>query len=176
MRRPNYQEAIAYLKEHNILVPEEGKTASACGCPGAQMRVIEPSAAPAQEGTDFRPSRLVNWPIQITLVPVFAPYFTGAHLLIAADCSGFTSPAFHERFLRGKTVLIGCPKLDDAQFYEEKLTKIFKENDIRSVTCLHMEVPCCYGLVEIVRRALAESGKQILFQEITLKITGEVKE
>lgn len=172
-----YQQAVEYLKEHNIRVPEEPEEVPACGCPGAQMRVIKPTADVADvAGVSHQPSRLVNWPIQIMLAPVFAPYFAGAELLIAADCTGFASPDFQEKFLKGKVVLVGCPKLDNAQFYQEKLTEIFKRNGIRSVTCLHMEVPCCYGLVQIVQQALADSGKKIAFKDITVKITGEVKE
>ncbi len=169
-----YDEAVAYLKEHNIPLPEE-KPALACGCPGTQVRRITPKG---QSATDtIRPeSQLTTWPIQLTLVPVFAPYFDNAHILLAADCTGFTSTAFHAEFLAGKVLLIACPKLDDAQFYLDKLTNIFRQNNILSVTCLHMEVPCCYGLVQIARQALKASGKNIPFKEITLGIDGNIKE
>lgn len=169
-----YEEALDYLKEHNIPIPEE-KPALAGGCPGTQVRRLTPKekTAPAT----FRPeSQLSTWPIQLTLVPVSAPYFDRAHLLLAADCTGFTSTAFHSDFLAGKVLLIACPKLDNAQFYLEKLTEIFKSNNILSVTCLHMEVPCCYGLVQIACQALAASGKQLPFKEITLGIDGNIKE
>ncbi len=171
-----YQEALAYLREHSIPIPEDKEPALACGCPGSQVRVLKPAGV-IRTGMERRvESCLGNWPVQITLAPVFAPYFKDAELLIAADCCGFASPDFHERFLSGKVLLVGCPKLDDADFYREKLTNIFQNNKIRSVTCLHMEVPCCYGLVSIVQQALQNSGKDIPFQEVTLGIDGKVKE
>ncbi|MGQ9708360.1 MAG: 4Fe-4S ferredoxin, partial [bacterium] len=151
------------------------KPALACGCPGTQVRRLALKEKPTPSAIHPQ-SQLSTWPIQLTLVPVFAPYFDNAHLLLAADGTGFTSTAFHSDFLAGKVLLIACPKLDDAQFYLEKLTEIFKTNNILSVTCLHMEVPCCYGLVQIARQALAASGKQIPFKEITLGIDGSIKE
>lgn len=170
-----YQEAVNYLKEHKIPIPDK-KNLTACGCPSAQVHLQEPKSVTTSEvNVSSRPSQLVTWPIQLMLVPVGAPFFANANLLIAADCTGFASPNFHDEFLKGKVLLVGCPKLDDAQFYQEKLTEIFRFNDIRSITCIHMEVPCCYGLVEIVRQALADSGKEIPFQEITLKISGEIR-
>jgi hypothetical protein len=106
-------------------------------------------------------------------VPVHAPYFEGADLLIGADCVAFSYPDFQQDLLQGKILLIGCPKLDDAIFYQEKLAQIFKDNAIKSVTCAHMEVPCCFGLVQIIKSALADSGKNIPYQEITISIKGE---
>ncbi len=170
-----YQEALAYLREHNIPIPEEKEAPLPCGCPGSQVRVLKPAPGAAASEPVVE-SRLSNWPVQLTLVPVAAPYFKDADLLIAADCCGFASPDFHQRFLAGKVLLVGCPKLDDADFYQEKLTNIFKNNSIRSVTCVHMEVPCCYGLVSVVRQAIKGSGKDIPFQEITLGIDGRIKE
>ncbi len=169
-----YQEAIDYLEKHNIPIPPE-ETASPCACPGSQVRMLKGETV--EERTPIlTPSRLTTWPIQLNLLPRYAPFFANAHLLIAADCTGFASPDFHHRFLKGKVLLVGCPKLDDAHFYQEKLTHIFKENNILSVTCLHMEVPCCYGLVQIVKQALTASGKNIPFKEIVLSLSGEVKE
>jgi hypothetical protein len=120
-------------------------------------------------------SELKQWPIQIMLVPPHAPYLQDAELLIAADCVPFSYPDFHQDLLKGKALLVGCPKLDDAEFYKEKLTEIFKQNNIKSVTCAHMEVPCCFGLVGIVQEARQRSGKTIPFAEITLGIRGEKK-
>lgn len=170
-----YQEAVNYLKEHGIPIPYEIVNPT-CGCPDAQVQFRQSESVTAGEVKfSSRPSRLVTWPIQLKLVPVGAPFFAGAELLIAADCTGFASPNFHDEFLKSKVLLVACPKLDDAEFYQEKLTEILRLNDVRSITCLHMEVPCCYGLVAIIRQALADSGKEIPFQEITLKISGEIK-
>jgi hypothetical protein len=115
-------------------------------------------------------SQLENWPVQITLVPVNAPYLAGADLLVAADCVAFTYADFHQDLLKGKILLIGCPKLDDARAYQEKITQIFKANDIKSITCVHMEVPCCFGLVNIVKSAISASGKQMEYKEVTIGI------
>lgn len=170
-----YAEALDYLKKNHIPIPEEKTAPLACGCPGTQVRQFNPSEEPAKSA-HRPPSRLRSWPIQLSLVPTAAPYLKSSELLIAADCTGFVSTAFHEDFLNGRVLLVGCPKLDDAAFYIEKLTRIFEENAVKSVTCLHMEVPCCYGLVEIVRQALTRSGKDIRFKEITIGIDGKVKE
>jgi hypothetical protein len=115
-------------------------------------------------------SQLGNWPVQIMLVPVNAPYLENADLLIAADCVPFAYADFHKELLKGKILLVGCPKLDDAKVYQEKLTGIFQANNIESVTCAHMEVPCCYGLVKIVKSAISSSGKEIEYKEVTIGI------
>lgn len=106
-------------------------------------------------------SLLGNWPIKIKLVPPRAPFFEGADLLISADCAPFALADFHQRFLEGKTLLIGCPKLDDQDFYLRKLTHLFTNSEIRSIEVVFMEVPCCFGLVRLVRDAVGESGKDI---------------
>jgi hypothetical protein len=108
------------------------------------------------------------------LVPPHAPYLNGADLLITADCVPFAYPAFHDAILKGKVLLIGCPKLDDAEFYQEKLTQIFKNADVKSVTCVHMEVPCCFGLVNIVKSAVSASGRDIPYKEVTVGIKGDI--
>ena len=116
------------------------------GCPGSQSRNIQREAAPAAEAPRAeQASRLSQWPVQIKLVPVNAPYFDGARLLIAADCTAYAYAAFHERFIKGHITLVGCPKLDGVD-YSEKLTEIIRNNDIKSVTIVRMEVPCCGGL------------------------------
>ena len=114
--------------------------------------------------------------MQLHLVPVNAPFFQDADLLIAADCVPFAYAGFHRDFLAGKAVVIGCPKLDDNRFYLEKLTELFRASRIRSITVLRMEVPCCGGIVMAARQALAASGKDIPFTEITIGIKGEVRE
>ena len=143
-------------------------------CPGMRAKAIrhaepsgtEASPAPAQ-------SRLSQWPVQIRLVPVNAPYFDGAKLLIAADCTAYAYAAFHERFIKGHITLIGCPKLDSVD-YAEKLTEIIRRNDIRSVTVVRMEVPCCGGLEHAAKTALQNSGKFIPWQVVTVSTDGNI--
>ena len=143
------------------------------GCPGTRMKTIrhaEPSgveAAPAAVQ-----SRLSQWPVQIKLVPVNAPYFDGAKLLIAADCTAYAYAAFHERFIKGHITLVGCPKLDGVD-YSEKLTEIIRENNIKSVTVVRMEVPCCGGLELAAKKALQQSGKFIPWQIVTISTDGK---
>lgn len=126
-------------------------------------------AAPAV----IQPSQLAQWPCQIKLVPVNAPYFQGAKLLIAADCTAYAYANMHQEFMRGKVTIIGCPKLDDVD-YSEKLTQILENNDIKSVTILRMEVPCCGGLEMAAKKALKESGKFIPWQVVTISIDGKI--
>ena len=121
------------------------------------------------------PSQLVNWPVQIKLAPVTAPYFDGAKLLIAADCTAYAYANFHQDFIKGKVTLIGCPKLD-AIDYSEKLTAIIANNDIKSVTIVRMEVPCCGGLEMAAKKAIQDSGKFIPWQVVTVGIEGEIIE
>ena len=117
---------------------------------------------------------LSHWPVQLKLVPVNAPYFQDADLLIAADCVPFAYPDFHRDFLAGKAVVVGCPKLDDIAFYIEKLTGIFKTNSIRSITVSFMEVPCCFGLVRAVEEALRASGKEVPLKKVKIGIRGNI--
>jgi len=136
-----------------------------------------PGAACAEEETPAsgsRPPRLRQWPVQLMLVPPSAPYLKDADLVIAADCVPFAYADFHEDFLKGRALLIGCPKLDDVELYEKKLATIFEQNDIRSVTCVHMEVPCCSGLVNIARSAIEASGKVVPFAEVTVGVKGGI--
>ena len=146
------------------------------GCPGTRMKTMrhtEPAGAeavPAQAQ-----SRLSQWPVQIKLVPVNAPYFDGARLLIAADCTAYAYAAFHERFIKGHITLVGCPKLDSVD-YAEKLTEIIRSNDIKSVTVVRMEVPCCGGLELAAKKALQQSGKFIPWQVVTVTVDGRLKE
>lgn len=144
------------------------------GCPGTQVRQM---ARPETEGvSSHKPagvSRLGQWPCQIKLAPVNAPYFSGARLLVAADCTAYAYANIHEDFMKGRVTLIGCPKLDSVD-YSEKLTEIIRNNDIKSVTILRMEVPCCGGLEMAVKKALQESGKLIPWQTITVSIDGNI--
>ena len=144
------------------------------GCPGTRMKTIrptEPSGAAAAPAAVQ--SRLSQWPVQIKLVPVNAPYFDGAKLLIAADCTAYAYAAFHERFMKGHITLVGCPKLDSVD-YSEKLTEIIRHNDIKSVTIVRMEVPCCGGLEHAAKTALQNSGKFIPWQVATISTDGKI--
>jgi Pyruvate/2-oxoacid:ferredoxin oxidoreductase delta subunit len=145
------------------------------GCPGSRS-ISLPSQQPATpSATAKQPSQLRQWPVQLHLAPVSAPYFQDADLLIAADCVPFAYADFHRDFLAGKAVLIGCPKLDDNRFYQEKLTELFRVANLRSIAVLRMEVPCCGGIVMAARQALAASGQDIPFHEVTITISGEAR-
>ena len=146
----------------------------ACGCPGSHSRVLKPhDAKPAASQSPCEGGALSQWPVQLKLVPVNAPYFQGAKLLVAADCTAFARADFHERFIRGKITLIGCPKLDDGD-YSEKLTQILSQNEIQSITVVRMQVPCCGGIVAAVQKALQQSGKWIPWQVVTLSPEGDI--
>lgn len=148
------------------------------GCPGARTMDLREQAAACVEPeisfTGTLKSELKQWPVKLYLVSPNAPYFQNAELLVAADCAPIAYAAFHPDYLKGKAVVIGCPKFDDVEHYTQKLTAIFKANDIRKVTVLHMEVPCCFGLVQVVKQALAATGKNIPFEDATVGIRGEV--
>lgn len=143
------------------------------GCPSARVLSFTPPAASSSDAAK-QPSRLRQWPVQLHLAPVNAPYFQNADLLITADCVPFAYADYHRDFLEGKAVVVGCPKLDDNGFYREKLTELFRVSAIRSITVLRMEVPCCGGIVMAARQALAASGKDIPFHEVTITIQGGV--
>ena len=153
-------------------------------CPTGAIRFVEREAAAYDEQAvlenqkkaapaGIQPSQLAQWPCQIKLVPVNAPYFQGAKLLIAADCTAYAYANVHQEFMRGKVTIIGCPTLDDVD-YREKLTQILENNDIKSVTILRMEVPCCGGLEMAAKKALKESGKFIPWQVVTISIDGKI--
>jgi Pyruvate/2-oxoacid:ferredoxin oxidoreductase delta subunit len=146
------------------------------GCPSSrvlQFQAPEPRVEYGQKESTV--SELSQWPVQLKLVPVDAPYFKDADLLIAADCVPFAYPDFHRDFLKGKAVVVGCPKLDDIHLYREKLTAIFKANSIKSVTVPFMEVPCCFGLVKATEDAIEASGKDIPFKKVKIGLRGEIK-
>ncbi len=150
------------------------------GCPGTRSRSIErkehveePCACSGGAQAGETASRLNQWPVQIKLVPVNAPYFNRAKLLIAADCTAYSRADFHERFMKNHVTLIGCPKLDMAD-YAEKLTEILRYNDIQSVTVVRMEVPCCGGMEHAVKNALLASGKMIPWQVVTIATDGTI--
>lgn len=138
------------------------------GCPGSRARTMARGTAAPGPAVVQAHSELGQWPVQLTLVSPGAPYFKGADLLVAADCVPFAMPDFHRRFLRGRAVAVGCPKLDDAEAYVEKLAEIIRRNDLARLTVVHMEVPCCFGLSRIVGAALAKSGRTVPVEEITV--------
>lgn len=147
-------------------------TAPQGGCPGSRAAHIE-HAQTAQTTPVDAPSQLMQWPVQIKLVPVNAPYFDGARLLIAADCTAYARGDFHDRFMKNHITIIGCPKLDEGD-YADKLTAILAENDIKSVTVVRMEVPCCGGIEFAVKKALQACGKMIPWQVVTIGCDGTI--
>jgi len=177
------KQAIGFLKERNIEIhleqehlPGKHKHMSPFPeCPGSKIMDFREREEVAEEKKAVSKgiSRLRQWPVQIILVPPSAPYLKDADLLIAADCVPFAYADFHDDLLKGKILLVGCPKFDDVEFYKERITQIFKNNNIKSITCAYMEVPCCFGLVSIVKSAISASGKDIPFKEVTISIKGE---
>ena len=166
------REAAAY-DEAAVLANKEKKE-QPCGCTGSMAKAIQrEEAAPAAAAP--QQSQLRQWPVQIKLVPVKAPYFDGANLLIAADCTAYAYANFHQEFIRGKITVVGCPKLD-AGDYSEKLTEIIRNNDIKSVTVVRMEVPCCGGIERAAVTALQNSGKFIPWQVVTISVDGRIVE
>ena len=174
---PEYDEKA--VKEAQKKILEKNQTmASHVGCPSSKSMQIqrkEITETKKSASTADQVSRLQNWPVQIKLAPVSAPYFNGAKLLIAADCTAYAYANFHQDFIRNKITLIGCPKLDQVD-YSEKLTAIIQNNDIQSVTIIRMEVPCCGGLEMATKKALQNSGKFIPWQVITISIDGKIME
>lgn len=166
------REAPAY-DEAAVLAAKKAaqETPKPCGCPGSQARVLHREAQNSVTEAICPVSQLAQWPVQIKLVPPTAPYFSGAKLLIAADCTAYAYANFHNEFMRGHVTLIGCPKLDDVD-YSEKLTEIIRLNDIQSVTIVRMEVPCCGGLEYAAKQALQASGKFIPWNVVTISTNG----
>ena len=168
---PAYDEAAvqqAKLKKFGAKLP--------CGCPGSQSKSISRApAAPVPASLVSPQSQLMQWPVQIKLVPVKAPYFDNANLLIAADCTAYAYANFHNDFIRKRITLIGCPKLDEGD-YAEKLTAIIADNNIKSVTIVRMEVPCCGGIENAAKRAIQASGKFLPWQVVTITTDGQIKE
>lgn len=163
------------VKKHLAAREAQPKPQLPCGCPGSNARVISREAdTRGGEPGSFR-SELRQWPCQLKLVPANAPYFDGAHLLVAADCTAFAYANLHADFMRNKITLIGCPKLD-AVNYAGKLTEILQLHEIKSVTVLRMEVPCCGGLVNAVKEALATSGKLIPWRIVVIGTDGTIRE
>ncbi len=165
------REAPAYNEEAVLAAKAKKAQSLPCGCPGTASKAIKRKAAPVNASASE--SQLTQWPVQIKLVPVNAPYFEGANLLIAADCTAYAYGTFHQEFIRNHITLIGCPKLDEGD-YAEKLTAIIANNNIKSVTVTRMEVPCCGGIENATKRALMESGKFIPWRVVTISTDGRI--
>jgi len=168
----------AHLRQIEREPIEAGHHRHVAACPSAQALRLDRRASEDVQHVveDVRvKSELLNWPVQLFLAPPHAPYFENADLIIAADCVPFAYANFHQDFLKDKVLLIGCPKLDDAEFYIQKLTDIFKGSNIKSVSVVHMEVPCCFGLGYVVKEALTNSGKDIPFKDNIIGVNGERK-
>ena len=158
---PEYDQAAV---DKHLATIGRAPHAAASACPGAA-----PAMAPTQ-------SQLGNWPLQLSLMPINAPYLERATLLMAADCTAFAYPDFHRHFVKGKVAIIGCPKLDDAAAYREKLAKIIQANHIEFIHVVYMEVPCCGGLVRLVQQAVADSGCKVPVKLTKIGIGGEIKD
>ena len=171
----DHEAVQARIAEKQSAMAEAALRGGFSGCPGSQARMLHHAApaAPAPAAPAAVQSELRTWPVQIQLAPVHAPYFQGARLLIAADCTAYAYARFHEDFIRGHVTLIGCPKLDPVD-YSEKLTEILAQNDIKSVKIVRMEVPCCGGLEYAAKQALQNSGRMIPWQVVTIACDGRI--
>ncbi len=176
-----FEQAVEYLVKNGIKVPrlKEQESADnqgekmACGCPGSNIRSVEREES-SQTPVNSR-SELRQWPVQLHLINPNAQYFDKADILLAADCTPFAYANFHQRFIKDKIAITLCPKLDNSsQDYIDKLSSVFERHDIKSVTVVRMEVPCCGGIVKIAEEAIRASGKQILMKEYTIGIEGDI--
>ena len=169
------REAPAYNEAAVLAAKQQKKQETLpCGCPGTQAKEIKRESCECSVSKVEMISRLTQWPVQIKLMPVQAPYFAGANLLIAADCTAYAYGNFHNEFIRDHITLVGCPKLDDVD-YTNKLTEIIKNNDIQSVTVVRMEVPCCGGIEQAAKRAIQFSGKVIPWRVVTVTTDGKIR-
>ena len=173
------REAPAYDEQAVKLAQQQKKQAAdplPCGCPGSQARALQRrQAVPQSQQVAPVQSQLMQWPVQINLVPVNAPFFENANLLIAADCTAYAYANFHQEFIRNRITLIGCPKLDEGD-YAEKLTAIIANNNIKSVTIVRMEVPCCGGIEMAAKRAIQAIGTFLPWQVVTITTDGRIRE
>lgn len=165
------------LRRHSVSSETESKANTFVnnnffeGCPGKQSIFL---GKKTENDIGFIPSQLQNWPVQIHLLPIKAPYYKNANLLLAADCSAFAYGNFHSEFMTNRITAIGCPKLDDLNFYLEKITNILLNNDIESITVVYMEVPCCRGIVRLAEEAVNRSGKNINIKKVLLSVKGNI--
>ena len=163
--------------KHHLEQKEHHREELPCGCPSATVTQLERQEATETDLRDAtpEPSMLGHWPVQLTLVPPRAPFLQGAHLVLAADCVPFAYAGFHHDFLRNHSLLVACPKLDDFPAHLKKLTDILRQAQPKSLTVVHMEVPCCSGLVHMAKQAMLLSGKNIPLREVTISIKGSLK-
>ena len=169
------------VEQHLDTLKAEGeKPASPCGCPSSQIQSFAPAAgcqgANLPKSIETSQSALTHWPVQIRLIPPTAPFLKGADLLVVADCVPVAFPSLHCDYLEGKTVMVGCPKFDDAQAYIDKFAEIFTTAGVKSVTTMMMEVPCCSGLPVIVKKGMQKAGVDVPSREVTISTRGEVLE
>ena len=146
-----------------------------CGCPGTMAKNLCVDSAPCESDQQSVRSQLSHWPVQLKLVSPQAPYFANCDLLFVADCVPFAMGDFHSKFLKGHSIAIGCPKLDDAQFYVDKFADLLKTANVKSLKVIHMEVPCCFGMTQIVRQAIATADLKMSFEDITIGLEGDIK-
>ena len=166
------REAAAYDEAAVLAAKAKKEKTLPCGCPGTAAKAIHPQQEPTAV-CQAPSSQLRQWPVQIKLAPVNAPWFDGADVLVAADCTAYAYGNFHQEFIKGRITLVGCPKLDSVD-YSEKLTEILRNNAIRSITVVRMEVPCCGGIENAVKRALQLSGKSIPCNVVTISTDGRI--
>ncbi len=170
-----YNEAVNYLKEHHVPVPQEDIMQAHTGCPGSRSMAFEEKRQGPAEDTSERPSQLTHWPIQMHLISPNAPHYKNSDLLLAADCVAFSLGDFHKDFLKGKTLTIACPKLDDNQeIYAEKLTALVDQAKINTLTVIIMQVPCCGGLLRLAQSAVAKASRKIPVKAIVISLQGDV--
>lgn len=169
-------EAVEHYLAEKAKDRKPAESAAPFQCPSAQLLPLKPACdaanRPVAQGTGA--SALAHWPVQIRLVPANAPFLKGADLLVAADCTAAAYPSFHRDFLQGKVLLLGCPKFDDVPHYLKKFAEIFRTADIRSVTVLEMEVPCCSALPALVRKGMADAGRKIPLEEVVIGVQGDI--
>ncbi len=160
--------------EERLRKQATASTAAAFTCPGMAAQQLSPAAAGGGESTGSVASQLAQWPVQLKLIPVTAPYFAGADLMLVADCVPFAMGDFHSRLLKDKAIVIGCPKLDDGEFYIGKLSDIIKSNNLKSLSVVHMQVPCCSGLTYIATQAINRIGAHLAFDDIVVSLQGDI--
>ena len=165
----NEEDTRAHLAGENNVQTQAGTLV----CPGMMVKKLREKGETTSSAAQV-PSRLSHWPVQLKLVSPAAPYFANADLLLVADCVPFAMGDFHSRFLKNHSIVVGCPKLDDAEFYIEKLGAILKANKLNSLTVIHMEVPCCSALTQIAREAITRSGVKMSFEDVTIDLRGNV--
>ena len=168
------EQFVQHLKTQNSKLQTGG--AAPCGCPSTKLEMFGSPCETSNKSVFHTNTNsvLTHWPIQIKLVPPFAPFLQKVHLLVASDCTPIAYPDFHKDFLKGRVVLVGCPKFDDVPAYVEKFTQIFRQNPIKSVVVLVMEVPCCQGLPAIIRKAMDQSGQKIPSSVAVVSLRGEI--